>query len=403
MNYIFSLLVAVSPSANVEGLRLLSENVHLIKNGLLPRELAKELGSRSPKLSKVLITLGCDPKWVGSLNSLLEGGATDVYTISSDPEGWYVEHQGHSSYYFSCQSGRNPRLDKRAGDLLDYQEGHLYFWVAGGRDLKERAKLRFAVYDGEPYIFVDRPYGSGALLTADIGRLDARVKSLGFKGLIMTYSWSALLKTGPDTQYLQDTRKLEMKVRGYADSPFTGKESLKDPTSDPFSEHECSGFWIYSGEQPKSLLKKGYLARRKDHGVYYYPVSKTSFDNANGRFSMHQPEINHLEPRDTEISALTRHEFGLLAAKVCAEVGYRPTSVKNHSSLLSLKWEDEDLETELWVGVDGKIHFSQFHTSGYWDRRFAEIHGRRQERLNKLFSEGKISQEGYQRMMNLFG
>ncbi len=402
MNYIFSLLVAVSPSANVEGLRLLSENVHLIKAGQLPRELAKKLGSRSPKLSKVLITLGCDPKWVGSLNSLLEGGATDVYTISNDPEAWYVEHQGHSNYYASCQSGRNPNLDKRAGDLLDYQEGHLYFWVAGGRDLRERAKLRFAVYNGEPYIFVDRPYGSGALLTADIGRLDARVKKLGFRGLIMTYSWSALLKTGPDTQYLQDTRKLEMKVSGYADSPFTGKESLKDQTSDPFSEHECSGFWIYSGEKPKSLLKNGYLARRKDHGVYYYPVSKTSFDNANGRFSIYQPEIGYLEPRETQISALTRHEFGLLAAKVCAEVGYRPTSVKTSETMLDLSWKDEDLETNLWVGLDGEIHYIQVHTFEYWDRRFAEIYGRSRVRLDQLLSEGKVSQERYQRMLHLF-
>ncbi len=240
----------------------------------LSKETQKSFGLKSPKLSKALMSLGVPQKHVAAALSGSSRSAepTKVFWIGNDPEAWFVWNQ-KSEHFFSCQYDGSGH-DRREHDLLDYQRRLLFFWVAGGREVKARAKVRvmmdYSSKDQQMYLYVDRPYGQHSLLLDDLDRLEAfgriQAATVGvlFGGILFPPVWKREDGAGNDFESKYGGKwggpGLYTSCEGYQDTLRTG-------IGGPYT------FFVQPGGKG-SLLREMYTARKKEGGVYLQTLAE---------------------------------------------------------------------------------------------------------------------------------
>jgi hypothetical protein len=257
-----------------------------ISKQLSPFTMARLGLKGSPKLSKILSSLGVEKKKVELLLSGIAKSASNIlgtYTqITNDPE--YVQEQGNSIYFSSCQAtdyrskwfGSSNNTEQYCVvyqdlDCLEQHPNSLFLWYVGERmgvDKKgfvARAKLRVLTTQAGKAcgLYVDRPYGAHELLSENFHELKAwwNVHSKSQYGCKLPIYVAPLWQREDGQGACFEERYGGRSKRMWCPSASFGyQDTLKDADSFTFFEE-----MIVSSQ---SIVKKAYLSRPKQHGVY---------------------------------------------------------------------------------------------------------------------------------------
>ena len=341
------------------------------------KQLAKEtmtsLGLKgSPKLSKILVGMGIPTRRVELiLNGTKKEATTKIYYHDSENEEftqeseWFVWHQT-STHFESCQYDGSS-YDKREWDKEDFDSFMLYFWVAGGRELKARAKVRLLATLGDDdhltindgfYLYVERPYGNSSLLMDDFNTLiqfgmdiEAGVDyRYPFKGILMPPVWDRPNGMNPDfqSQYgglWKGPDLYNLASSGYQDTLTNGQGPYNCFVS------------VYGPESP-SLSHQAYKGRPKQGNVYLQSLQSVEWNAQKGLVFKKQddPRINPTRPANgAKDHSHTIHRMVKAGLKIESHVEYQGRRHRIRASRLiwdlnargSIKASDECIEYTL--------------------------------------------------------
>jgi hypothetical protein len=264
------------------------------KDRQLTKERAKELGSRSPKLSKVLINAGVPADKVSKLLSVDTNGKSKVW----ETEEYALYDQGNSIYYKSCQ--RTEEFDPKGYDLdlieIDgdkkFYGASLFLWTVGepwsidGKGYQARAKLRLMYADADytevSGLFVDRVYGSVELLNSKLHELAdwwhrtclARGYKHGLPILSGEYGLVGVNADGLAENPLSGEKRTDGHYLMYCPSNSAG---YQDSFGDSFGPYD-----VYDLGANKSLTYRTYTTRAKQGKCYVHELEKVSYNPQTG-------------------------------------------------------------------------------------------------------------------------
>lgn len=255
----------------------------------------KRLGLKgSPKLSKILVSLGVPNKKVelmlgGSVKSVQ---SSNLSYVTNDKA--YIEDQGNSVYYSSCQATDN-RAKWSGGDSycrveedLGAIESGLFLWCIGdpmhkdGKGYIARAKLRLlTTYEGYAKgLYIDRPYGAHQLLMDNVQDLVdwwseyCKEQGYGNQPIYLAPTWQREDGEGADFEYRFGGRSKAM----YCPSAEVGYQDTMTNGYGPYS------FFVRLGIESGTWLKKAYLARPKQDNVYLCSLKEVDYNAQKASF-----------------------------------------------------------------------------------------------------------------------
>ncbi len=245
---------------------------------LLEKKTLEMLGLKgSPKLSKVLVALGVQPRRVElALNNMVDTSKGKYLTRLEGHDHRWVWEQGDSDYYTSCQyegSGEDCReFDSQ------FLGKTLFFWTIGlpkSEDKKgfvARAKCRVMFEDYKSRVpaalYIERPYGGYSLLfdhmTELIEMWDTLCRDRGWGNLpvVRGYYDRAGYEGDPD-RFWPTPLWCPSATDGYQDTLTQGE-----------GPYTC----FYSVSEEDSILERAYKRRPKSGGVYEVPLSATTYN-----------------------------------------------------------------------------------------------------------------------------
>lgn len=258
------------------------------------KENQVKFGFKSPKLSKILLSLGMKEKEVSTLlsSSTKQEGETKVLSDRNT-----CLEQGNSIYYSSCQATDSRAAWKGDTEYNQVDEDlkvvgkSLFFWVTGqpmssdGKGYKARAKLRLIYEDIGCSIlaglYVDRPYGQHQLLLNNFYQLEIwwenYCNKIGCSNLpiLMPPVWQRADGAGNDFQEMYGNQKGK---RYYCPSAEYG---YQDTLSRGIGGYN---FFVEKTEK-ESLLMQAYKKRTKIGGVYLSSLSEVKYNPQKGLFA----------------------------------------------------------------------------------------------------------------------
>lgn len=343
----------------------------------------KELGLKSPKLSKAMVALGVPPKEVSILlgTNYAKKGDSAATRVLSDQES--CKEQGNSIHYSSCQA-TDPRAEWEGGDSynrisqeLGYMGTHLFLWVVGepmsknGEGFEARAKLRVMYEDRAckevAGLYIDRPYGKHQLLLDNLDSLQAWwedwCEAKGVPGLpiLMPPVWNRDNGAGNDFQYMYGGRYPK---KLYCPS---AKGGYQDTLTHGLGGYDC---FVDVTAKSKNLLMRAYTERSKFGGVYASPLTDVVYNPQKGEVKAPVVKLPSARPPVTELYrtgvTLIRNLFGPVERfqqgssadggngffwKAGKRFRYETLSVWDHHSRsrVYFLWEVEDMDNHTYV------------------------------------------------------
>ena len=230
------------------------------KKRQVSKETLESLGLKgSPKLSKVLVSLGIPEKRVNLILGAKMAPNSSFTRVNSDQLSCL--EQGNSLYFKSCQATDSRSkwgaidiaLNKLKEDL-PFMGKSLFLWTVGepmaidGSGFRARAKIRVVYTDDSTSkvvgLYIDRVYGQVELLLSHLQELE---------------KWS-LDHFGEEIPLLE----IGEEIRGYVPSVLGG---YQDTLRIGFN-----GFNNFKKKTKKTLLYQAYNSRNKECGVYLNPL-----------------------------------------------------------------------------------------------------------------------------------